>query len=618
MDFKYPYTDFHELNLDWFLARFKELVEEWTRISEDNAAFKLEISGKMDTLEHTVQTFTQFVTNYFDNLDVQDEINTKLDAMVADGTISALLQPIFNSYAAGITNRMNVLEARMDEFSSLTEGSTTGDAELADIRVAYNGMIYPTAGDAVRGQVDEVLDEIHTNLGDVQTVDSTTTIAAEANGGAQGDIGQIPTITSSTSYHHVQIDAVPGAAYHIRVNQSTSGNYPYYVHALDAGGIIIGRYAPSAGVTTSGRYDYDFIIPFAAKYLLITSYYYQGFDLTVKVIYDIQSQIDDINGYLNLPNDSEAKSIADSIMEDKRPDIFALNRDNICLNFVFTTDTHANDHRADNDLDLFVRVANEKFCDFACHGGDLITVTSSTTQTDYYKDIGPVLDKLGKINIPLYCPEGNHDVNGKNDDAAVVTPAQWYAMTKTMANVDNMQIDNTYSGYFYKDFDDVKIRVIVLDNYHGHDPDSGIEHSGIYGAEAKWFAESMLLNKQDFIEWSILILIHDITDNLNTPVWRAITAYKNGALLNESGYEVDYRVQGPGSIVGVIHGHEHSDTYTTLNDVNIIGVTCGYTADTNPVSINDFAIDIFTINPTSKKINATRLGRGSDREYSYT
>ena len=29
----YPYTDFHELNLDWFLKRFKELEDEWNNIS---------------------------------------------------------------------------------------------------------------------------------------------------------------------------------------------------------------------------------------------------------------------------------------------------------------------------------------------------------------------------------------------------------------------------------------------------------------------------------------------------------------------------------------------------------------------------------------------------------
>lgn len=53
-------------------------------------------------------------------------------------------------------NNIATLSARMDAFASLPEGSTTGDAELIDIRVAANGTTYPTAGDAVRGQVNDI------------------------------------------------------------------------------------------------------------------------------------------------------------------------------------------------------------------------------------------------------------------------------------------------------------------------------------------------------------------------------------------------------------------------------------------------------------------------------
>ena len=150
MIFDYPYTDMHELNLDWFLARFKEYYEHIT-----------EQDQKITTLEETVEQFTSFVTNYFDNLDVQTEINNKLDALVADGTLKNLLEPYFDELVADVTsdiasqdNKIAALEGRMDEFSRLEEGSTSGDAELADIRVAYNGYTYPNAGDAVRGQVN--------------------------------------------------------------------------------------------------------------------------------------------------------------------------------------------------------------------------------------------------------------------------------------------------------------------------------------------------------------------------------------------------------------------------------------------------------------------------------
>ena len=59
----------------------------------------------------------------------------------------------------------DVINARIDEITTLPEGSTSGDAELADIRVGANGITYPNAGDAVRGQYTE-LDNKISALGD--------------------------------------------------------------------------------------------------------------------------------------------------------------------------------------------------------------------------------------------------------------------------------------------------------------------------------------------------------------------------------------------------------------------------------------------------------------------
>ena len=79
----------------------------------------------------------------------------------AGTTLPAALSNI-NSSIAGVQSDMDVLDARMDTFVQLPTGSTSADAELMDIRVANSGKVYPTAGDAVRGQVDLINKEFST------------------------------------------------------------------------------------------------------------------------------------------------------------------------------------------------------------------------------------------------------------------------------------------------------------------------------------------------------------------------------------------------------------------------------------------------------------------------
>lgn len=132
-----------------------------------------DVATAEDNIEDLLTAYNslqEYVNDYFDGLDVQAAINEKLDAMASDGSLLAAVEPYLgnrldeieeelNTVTANIVNTVNavateqsVLSDRMDEFASLPSGSTSGDAELIDIRVGANGTTYPTAGDSVRGQ----------------------------------------------------------------------------------------------------------------------------------------------------------------------------------------------------------------------------------------------------------------------------------------------------------------------------------------------------------------------------------------------------------------------------------------------------------------------------------
>lgn len=65
-----------------------------------------------------------------------------------------------NDLEARVSEAIATERARIDNLTKMEEGSTTGDAELADIRVGYGGETYESAGSAVREQCRELYNQL--------------------------------------------------------------------------------------------------------------------------------------------------------------------------------------------------------------------------------------------------------------------------------------------------------------------------------------------------------------------------------------------------------------------------------------------------------------------------
>ena len=109
---------------------------------EDTVIPTVNQNGKaVEELQALYIELNNYVTNYFENLDVQEEINNKLDAMVQDGTLAEIInQEIFGELSNSKTSWINVVSVGHLDNS----GESENDSKLATLlsSVGENDTVY--------------------------------------------------------------------------------------------------------------------------------------------------------------------------------------------------------------------------------------------------------------------------------------------------------------------------------------------------------------------------------------------------------------------------------------------------------------------------------------------
>ena len=134
----FPYSNFHEMNMDEIIKIIKNMLEEWATYHAEWDRWMDEMeddwSNYQDVMNEAWQNMQDFINNYFDNLDVQEEINNKIVSMIQTGEFGLLVNeyipPAVNAWLnLNITEPVGVIiDSSLTVAGACADAKATGDA----------------------------------------------------------------------------------------------------------------------------------------------------------------------------------------------------------------------------------------------------------------------------------------------------------------------------------------------------------------------------------------------------------------------------------------------------------------------------------------------------------
>ena len=295
--------------------------------------------------------------------------------------------------------------------------------------------------------------------------------------------------------------------------------------------------------------------------------------------------------------------------------------------------------------------------DAIVHLGDLVAGTLPLLTTK--ESVRNVTTELRNTNRPSFVLRGNHDDNSYGVDVAIpnlLLSDGFYSLGTRQTNIYSNVYRNGNSNYGYIDYEQHKIRVIMLDaiDYpYLENGEGGLTYNGKnwwgYGTEQiLWFGHTALKVEEG---WGVVVLSHTPSRASHSLISRLVPynsssiegllkAFKNGTIYTSSTLgdwgvndTFDFTLQGQKDVIAYVFGHTHMD----LVDIPIdLGYPCVSLANNVPIQIDVTSIPVGGIAPTRtigtvtqdlwsvmvvrkdmRAVFLTRFGAGGDTSFNY-
>lgn len=288
----------------------------------------------------------------------------------------------------------------------------------------------------------------------------------------------------------------------------------------------------------------------------------------------------------------------------------------------------AADSHLDNSMEDFaenIKAVDEKI-NMKCltHLGDFMNGNLPRNVTMKVLDEQMTLYRNAVSNKHFYPAQGNHD--GFSGDRAV--DSDWFEATKFTDSYENV-VRPENKPYFYADFEDLKVRFIIVSTFFYEGYDDGTPYKkrdGIDDKQVQWLENEAFDIKEG---WTVFLFSHDCPlENYEEESRYKETAIHNGGRIFNSLVE---KSKEKGFDIGVwFIGHFHGDNHICVDGINFVTVA-SQTAyvptlfdmplgeypqrDLNTVTEDSWEIAVW--NKEEKTVNLIRFGAGNDRVIKY-